>query len=85
MDVLRGALGISDAGGSHHDKSTDNGYHAEGELLGDAHTNCLDELQESLNGVSIRDNRPTHQPPQVSDTEDDEPGPDLLISHQEDE
>ena len=84
MDVLKGAL---DAAESHLDHregySDDFPGDRDGHLPSD--TNGLDELRESMNGVSTRGTRPTQRNPRRPENEDDEPGPELLISQSEDD
>lgn len=84
MDVLKGALESAESHLDHREGYSD-------EIPGDrdghlpSDTNGLDELRESMNGVSTRDTRPTQRNPPRPEDEDDEPGPDLLISQSEDD
>lgn len=82
--VLKGALDAAESHSDHREGYSD-GIHGDrsGDLLSDR--NGLDELQESINGVSIRGTMPTQQTSHRSGDEDDEPGPDLLISQLEDD
>lgn len=89
MEVLRGALDASYIDNHRHedeqytDEDDLNDKDREGDLLGNKNT--LDDLSGSMNGVSIRATGRTHETPQKSEDEDDGPGPDLLISHLEEE
>lgn len=87
MGVLRGALDVAKGragnGEGYLGEDRTHGDDIEGDLLGE--TNGLDEMRQSMNGVSITKNRPRDKTMQRSEDEDDGPGPDLLISHQEEE
>ena len=81
--VLKGALSASlrddnvRARDTKRDMQDDQREHIE-ELHG------LDESRHSVNGVRLPDNT-HHEQDRRSEAEDDEPGPDLLISHHDDE
>ena len=96
MDVLRGALEAENGDSHSHQyqqphvrqhkhQNEDRGRdrNREGDLLGEA--NDLDEFKRSTGEDCVADMTTTHETAQKSEDDDDGPGPDLLISHLEDE
>ena len=84
MGVLKEALDAAESHPDHREGYSDEiSGDRDGDLLSD--TNGLDELRESMNGVSTEDTRPTQQSSRRTEDEDDEPGPDLLIAQPEDD
>ena len=83
QDVLKGALNAS-----LHDEASETMV-AKGNIQNEQRghledLNALDESRHSVNGVRLPD-ATRHEHDQRSEAEDDEPGPDLLISHHDDE
>lgn len=96
IDVLRGAVEAEHDephshgyqqpyGRQHRHQNEDRGRdrNREGDLLGEA--NDLDEFKRSMGEDGVADTATTHETAQRSEDDDDGPGPDLLISHIEDE
>ena len=96
IDVLRGAVEAENGEShshqyqqphvrqhKHQDEDRGRDRDREGDLLGE--TNDLDEFKRSTAEDGVADITTTHETAQRSEDDDDGPGPDLLISHLEDE